>query len=155
VPVDQSRPPHGSVAADRVMEIAETALYCLVALVLVASALVMLGLSVYELTHSTDGVMHAMEETLDSLLLVFILTELLSAVRSTVRERRLVAEPFLLVGIIATIKEIVVVGAFADEKAEVGETMLQIGVLGGVALALSVASLLLRRKEREPSEAMG
>jgi hypothetical protein len=34
--------------------------------------------------------------------------ELLFAVRSTVEKRELLAEPFLLVGIIASIKEIVV-----------------------------------------------
>ncbi len=50
--------------------------------------------------------------------------------RTTIRERRLIAEPFLLVGIIASIKE----------------------MLAGVVLILSVAALLLRRKERDPNE---
>jgi uncharacterized membrane protein (DUF373 family) len=83
---------------------------------------------------------------------VFILIELLGAVRSTVRERRLVAEPFLLVGVIASIKEIVVLSAFTPEDADIEDTVLQVGVLGGVVLGLSLALLLLRRKEREPTE---
>jgi uncharacterized membrane protein (DUF373 family) len=78
-------------------------------------------------------------------------------VRETLRKRQLVAEPFLLVGIIASIKEIVVIGAFAEkdapEAADVADTVLQLGVLGAVVLALSIALLLLRRKEREPEEA--
>ena len=59
--------------------------------------------------HVDDGVVAATTETLSILLLVFIFVELLGAVRVIIRERRLVAEPFLLVGIIAAIKEIVVV----------------------------------------------
>ena len=72
--------------------------------------------------------------------------------RATIQERRLVAEPFLLVGIIASIKEIVVIGAFAESDHDVGESMLQIGVLGAVVVGLSIATLLVRRKEREPTE---
>ena len=52
-------------------------------------------------------------EVLDILLLVFIVVELIFAVRTTVEKRELVAEPFLLVGIIASIKEIVVLSVEA------------------------------------------
>ena len=104
-------------------------------------------------TDTGDDAQHAVQAALDSLLIVFILVELLAAVRSTITERKLVAEPFLLVGIIASIKEIVVVGAFADDKGtKIEDAMLEVGVLGGVVAALAVASFLLRRKEREPSE---
>ena len=54
-------------------------------------------------------------DLLDILLLVFIVVELLFAVRSTVEKRELLAEPFLLVGIIASIKEIVVLSVEAAE----------------------------------------
>ena len=55
-------------------------------------------------------------EVLDTLLLVFIVVELLSAVRTTLAERQLLAEPFLIVGIIASIKEIVVLSVKAAEE---------------------------------------
>ena len=54
-------------------------------------------------------------EVLDTLLLVFIIVELLSAVRRTLSQRELIAEPFLIVGIIASIKEIVVLSVKAAE----------------------------------------
>lgn len=136
----------------RAMHLAEMVLYALVAVLLVAGAALVLVDAAIGLVDHADDARHAVEDMLDTLLVVFILVELLSAVRTTLRERALVAEPFLLVGIIASIKEIVVVGAFAEDSAEVGDTVLQIGVLAGVVLALSVASFLVRRKEREPEE---
>ena len=65
-----------------------------------------------------------------------------------------VAEPFLIVGIIASIKAIVVTSLEAgDLHGEAfDDAMLEIGVLGGVVLLLAVASFLVRRKEREPAE---
>ena len=133
---------------------AEDLIYALVAITLVGCAGVVLADTVYDLVTKTgdDGVTKAMQSVLDSLLIVFILVELLSAVRSTLEERRLVAEPFLLVGIIATIKEIVVVSAFAEKGRDVPESMLEVGVLGAVLVGLSLATYMLRRKEREPEE---
>ena len=140
-------------ATNRGLGVAEDVLYALVSLVLVAGAAVVLVDAVHSLWTETGGdARKAIEHTLDSLLIVFILIELLSAVRATIQERRLLAEPFLLVGIIASIKEIVVIGAFAESDHDVGESMLQIGVLGAVVVGLSIATLLVRRKEREPTE---
>lgn len=132
---------------------AEDVIYALVALTLLGSALLVLGNTVYDLvTEATDGVTKAMQSTLDSLLIVFILVELIAAVRSTLKERKLVAEPFLLVGIIASIKEVVVVAAFAKKGEDVQESMLEVGVLGAVVVGLALSTFVLRRKEREPEE---
>ena len=93
---------------------------------------------------------------LDTLLLVFIIVELLSAVRTTLSERRLIAEPFLIVGIIASIKEIVVLSVKAAESIGSGQEfqdqLWEIAVLGVVVLLLGATAWLLRLKEREPSE---
>jgi uncharacterized membrane protein (DUF373 family) len=138
---------------DRVIARCEDVLYAAVSLVLVVGAVIVLVEAGHALaTEADEGVRKAIEHSLDSLLIVFILIELLSAVRATIAERRLVAEPFLLIGIIASIKEIVVTTVFAEPGVDVQDTMLVAGVLGLVILGLSAASLLLRRKEREPSE---
>jgi len=132
---------------------AEDLLYALVAVTLIGCAFAVLGSTINKLlTKGGDGIIAAMEATLDSLLIVFILVELLSAVRSTLTERKLLAEPFLLVGIIATIKEIVVVSAFAEKGRDVEKSMLEVGVLGAVLVGLALSSFVLRRKEREPEE---
>src|SRR5687768_5854264 len=139
---------------DRSISVAEDGLYAVVAAVLVLGAAVMLGATAwYLVTEASNGVQDAVTGALDKLLLVFILIELLSAVRTTVMERKLVAEPFLIVGIIATIKEIVVIAVDAKEDFGKGDVfddaMLAIGIAAGLLVALGVTAYLTRRKERE------
>ena len=140
---------------DRGMEWAESLLYLVVGIILVASAGVALVAIGYDLARDVDdGALDAVAAALDGLLLVFILVELLGAIRVTVAERQLLAEPFLIVGMIATIKAIVVTSLETrDLHGEAfDDAMLEIGILGGVVLLLAVSSFLVRRKEREPAE---
>lgn len=138
----------------RGLHILEDIIYALTALVLVAGAFIVLGSAVYHLVKdlSEDGVKKAIESTLEALLIVFILVELLAAVRTAIDERVLVAEPFLLVGILAAIKEIVVLSTFEIQDQDASDTALKIGVLGAIVVALAVATYVLRRREREPKE---
>jgi uncharacterized membrane protein (DUF373 family) len=142
---------------NRLLVAVEDVIYVGIAVLLAGAALVVLGRSAVELVDqagadSTD----AMLEVLDSLLLVFILVELLYAVRTTLKERQIVAEPFLVAGILVAIKEIVVLavkGADLLEKGpEFARAMVEIGVLAGVIAVLATAALVLRRKEAEPAE---
>jgi uncharacterized membrane protein (DUF373 family) len=140
---------------DRAMRFAENSVYTAVGLLLLVCACFALVSVGYDLVTQTDeGAIEAVTEALDGLLLVFIVIELFGAVRQTLAERNLFAEPFLVVGIIASIKEIVVtaleVGDVDGEDFE--EAMTEIAVLGGVVLVLAIASFLVRRKEREPAE---
>ena len=139
------------------MRMAENAVYVAAGTLLFAGAIAIVIALGYHLVRDIDkGTEDAITSTLDGLLLVFILLELLAAVRATMIERKLVAEPFLVVGIIASIKEIVILALTAKEELGNGEkfddAMTEIGVLGGVILLLALASYLVRRKEREPEE---
>ena len=90
-------------------------------------------------------------ELLDNLLLVFIITELIHTVRAVIDERVLVAEPFLVVGIVAAIRRLIVVSAEAKTllgKPEFSDAMLEIGVLTGAVILLTTAVFLLRHTER-------
>lgn len=140
------------------MRLAENAVYAVVAVLLVACAVVALVTVGGRLALDVDdGALDAVTAALDGLLLVFILIELFGAVRATVAERKLVAEPFLVVGIIASIKEIVIASVKAGdaEGAAFDEAITEVGVLAGVVLLLAVSTFLVRRKEREPDEADG
>ena len=141
----------------RLLEVAENVVYAGIAAFLVATALVCLvlaGKATWGL--ASDFSAQPILDLLDILLLVFIVVELLFAVRTTVEKRELVAEPFLLVGIIASIKEIVVLSVEAAKEvgngAEFDDRITEIAVLGVLVLLLGLTSFLLRRKEREPDE---
>ena len=91
------------------------------------------------------GVITTAAEVLDLLLLVFIVVELLYAVRTTLAERELVAEPFLIVGIIASIKEIVVLSVKAPDYVgtdKLEDTVWLMGVLTVTIGVLAVSTLL-------------
>ena len=93
---------------------------------------------------------------LDTLLLVFIVVELLFAVRVILGRREVVAEPFLIVGIIASIKEIIVLSVeaadYVGKDDKFTHAIIEVGVLGALVLVLAVAAILLRAKEKEPRE---
>jgi uncharacterized membrane protein (DUF373 family) len=142
--------------ADRGLRVAEQVVYLLACVLLLGGAVVLLVKAGYDLVMLRgDGVSDTASSMLDTLLLVFVLIELLSAVRATITEHHLLAEPFLLVGVIATIKELVVTANEARDKTgeAFDEAAIEIGVLSGLLLILAVALFLLRRKEREPEEA--
>lgn len=144
--------------ADRVLNIAENVVYSFVGVLLAGAAVIVLATVTWHLAMDVvDGVEKGVTTALDGLLLVFILLELLAGVRATMKEKKLVAEPFLIVGVIASIKEIVVLTLeskeiYETDNAAFDNAMIEIGVLAGVILLLSLASYLVRRKEREPEE---
>ena len=148
----------GVAPVDRVLGTAENLVYAAAGGLLAVAAVIVLGSVAYHLfADLKDGAEGAVTHALDGLLLVFIVLELLAGVRATMVERKLVAEPFLVVGIIASIKEIVVIALSAKKDAGLDEaafddSMTQIGVLGLLVLTLAAAGYLVRRKEREPQE---
>jgi uncharacterized membrane protein (DUF373 family) len=95
---------------------------------------------------------------LDRTLLVLMLVELLYTVQVSFREHALLPEPFLIVGLIAATRRILVVTAefsVADKTGADGERfrqgMLEIGLLTLMTVAL-VASLLMLRRVRDPAK---
>jgi uncharacterized membrane protein (DUF373 family) len=148
---------------EKVLGVAEDAVYTVVAVLLVAGAVVLLAGAAKELFDLGNGTDVAALAMLDRLLLVFVLVELLYAVRMTLVRREIVAEPFLIVGIIASIKEIILLSVevanvmegketTGDVTASVEQFALVIGLLGLLVLVLAGAALILRIKEHAPVE---
>jgi uncharacterized membrane protein (DUF373 family) len=94
---------------------------------------------------------------LDGLLLVFIVAELLHTVRAVIDENVLITEPFLIVGIVALIRRLIVISAEARDfigGPSFGDLMLEMGILIGGILGLGAAIFLLRHTEHsEPRPA--
>ena len=88
---------------------------------------------------------------LDRLLLILMVVEILYTVQVSLREHTLVPEPFLVVGLIAAMRRILVLTAeFSDILLEGGDTfrnaMIELGLLTFLVLALVVALAVLRRR---------
>jgi uncharacterized membrane protein (DUF373 family) len=92
---------------------------------------------------------------LSGLLLVFIFTELITTIRVVIARRRVVVEPFLIVGMVAAVRRLIVISAEAENllgTAEFRDVMLEIGVLAVTVLLLGVTVLVLRIKRSEDDE---
>lgn len=143
--------------ADRVLGAVEDAIYWAVAaLLLVGSCALLVSQFNTMLRLRSTPTSTLMLEVLDGLLLIFIFVELLYAVRACLRSHEIVAEPFLIVGILAGIKEIVVLSVEAatllEKGPEFSRAIVEIGVLGGVVLVLALAAFVLRARRRDEGE---
>ena len=134
---------------------AERVVYFLAALALIAAAgglFVVLVLDV--LASDTGGVTDTVVTVLERMLLVFILLELAHSVHVVLRERALVAEPFLVIGLIAVVRRILIITAEGKQLA--GEAfrnlMLELGVLTALVVALAGALYFLRPHQRSNAQ---
>src|SRR5262245_63694123 len=87
---------------------------------------------------------------LDRILLILLVVELLYTVQVSFREHVLVPEPFLLVGLIAAIRRVLVLTAELGEVKEQPQEVFQyfiveLGVLTLLIVALAIALVLLRK----------
>jgi uncharacterized membrane protein (DUF373 family) len=85
---------------------------------------------------------------LDRVLLIFIFVELLDTIGIFVREHEIIAEPFLLIGLIAVVRRILLVTAEAEQTigtAEFPNLILELGVLTALVVSLSFALYFTRR----------
>lgn len=97
------------------------------------------------------GPLEATLEVLDRVLLIFILAELLRTVSDILREGEIVAEPFLLIGIIAVVRRILAVTVSIEQSLGTPQfyaLLVELGVLTALVISLSLALLLARRSER-------
>jgi hypothetical protein len=80
--------------------------------------------------------------------------ELAHSVRIVLQEQALVAEPFLLIGLIAVVRRILILTAEAENLPaggrELQDLVIELAVLTVLVVALAGALYLLRRLDREP-----
>lgn len=101
----------------------------------------------------------AVFEIVDRLLFVLMLIEILHTVRASIRTGTLTAEPFLIVGLIASIRRVLVITLESSEAMRRNEwagtipdqfraTMIELAVLGALILVMVVSIYLLHRSEK-------
>ena len=111
------------------------------------------------ITGPQSGLIDAATRFLDIMLLVLMIVELTYTVIISLRGSVLTPEPFLLVGLIAVIRRMLVItigGAGPDAKQSETTALqaqaLELGVLTAVTLALVCAIVLLRRSPGQTQE---
>ena len=105
---------------------------------------------------SEAGVLKTVLDVLDRVLLAFIFVELLDTIRVTVTERGIfIAEPFLLVALIAVVRRILLLTAGLEqaESTEGFQNMLvELGVMTGLVIVLTLALYFARRMRLSEKE---
>ena len=137
---------------------AEVVIYFVLAVLLFVTALATIanaGKMLWEgLVHWTIAAQTLV--VLDQLLVVLMLVEILHTVRISIRSHFLVTEPFLVVGLIASIRRVLVItleaatltkgGTWSTESASIFRaSMTELGLLGLLILILVFSITLLRR----------
>jgi uncharacterized membrane protein (DUF373 family) len=87
-----------------------------VAIALTVGGVILLGVVLYDFVRGLgrDPFTGLVLELLSGLLLVFIFTELISTIRVAIARRSVTVEPFLIVGMVAAIRRLIVISAEAE-----------------------------------------
>lgn len=131
----------------------EDVAYIALGLILAVSAMGLLGTVTLALGQAllAANLSEKIVGLLDQVLLILMIVEILYTVQVSFREHTLVAEPFLIVGLIAAVRRVLILTAEFSKPAEVVEAafrnaMFELGLLTVLILAL-VFSLFLVKKQ--------
>jgi uncharacterized membrane protein (DUF373 family) len=149
--------PHDVVA--QIFDFVEDAIHVVVAgLLVLAGAFVLWSVVVRmgdELNH-VKNTQEVVSFVLDKGLVLFIVAELLHTVRVTIQERTLVVEPFLIVGLIAGVRRLLVITAqVAEPNGSFGWNPqgIEISILLALVLSMTLALILWHRFYGRPGMA--
>ena len=138
----------------------EVAIYAILGFLLSATAVLSLAAAASLLWMGIKGwsVTSGTFQILDQLLLVLMVVEILHTVRTSIKSHTLVTEPFLIVGLIASIRRMLVITLEASDLIKQGSwkaggesvfraSMLELALLGVLILILVSAIAILRRND--------
>lgn len=129
----------------------EEGIYLVVAVLLAVAAVLLLvsaGQSALQELQAARDPYVIVLTVLDKGLVLLMVAELLHTLRITVRERGLAAEPFLIVGLIAGIRRVLILTAQTDTSFQWNPEGIQLLILVGLILVMAIAIGIWRRSER-------
>ena len=140
--------------------------YMVLGLLLAMTALLGIGSAGVSLWHAAHdyGDATALVVTIDRLLFVLMVVEILHTVRVSFRSGTLVCEPFLVVGLIASIRRVLVITLESSQATQpdkwtaetqgfFNSTMLELGVLESLILIMVISIYMIRSSEHYASGA--
>jgi uncharacterized membrane protein (DUF373 family) len=145
----ESGDPHAEISVG-ILKRFQQLVYLIVAVLLALAAFGVIYGTTKELVDGVldgEGAIQMGLRLLDRVLLLLIVAELLHTLSIVLYEGEISAEPFLLVGLIAVVRRVVVVTAHIEQAPgpPPNGLLLELGVLAGLALAFGAAIYLLRR----------
>ena len=131
----------------------ERMLYYVAAVALIVTVGVLVVSTAIDIpTLLSGGAFRTSITVLDRVLLIFIFAELLHSIRVILEEDRILVEPFLLIGIIAVIRRILVASAettLSGSADDFQRLIVELGVLSALVITLGVSFYLVRRVGRK------
>jgi uncharacterized membrane protein (DUF373 family) len=144
----------------KLLDRTENFVLTIIAIALVALAVLLLGSSIVSLFYAavSGQIRDLAIDILGSILLVMMTMEIVYTVTLSLKTHSLKAEPFLIVGIIAAIRRMLLITAQSTQmsNSEVfRDTLLELALLAVIILAMAGAIFMLRQKqekEEKPKE---
>ena len=126
---------------------------------LAAGALILLGAAAWFLYNNifSGEIRENIVDLLDQILLILMVLEILYTVQVSFREHTLSPEPFLVVGLIAAVRRVLIITAEFSKPEEVLEAafrnaMMELGLLTVLILSLVLSLQLLKRQSPAKAE---
>jgi phosphate starvation-inducible membrane PsiE len=143
---------HWTSHAAKVLGISEGVVLVLIGVALVFVAVLLLYSSMYDLNeavhHGPGEIEHKAIDILNTVLLVMMTMEIVYTVAISLQSHTLVAEPFLIIGVIAGIRRMLVITATSTEveahPEQFHNTLVELGLLAATVVALACAIWILR-----------
>ena len=137
--------------AAKLLEISESVVLVVIGVALVLVAVLLLYSSMYDLNQAvrlgTGEIEHKAIEILNTVLLVMMTMEIVYTVALTLKSHTLNAEPFLIIGVIAGIRRMLVITATStavEQPEEFHNMLVELGLLAATVVALAGAIWILR-----------
>jgi hypothetical protein len=152
-PDSRGEPSSWTAHAAKILGLSESIVLVLIGVALVLVAVLLLYSSMHDLNAAVHQGVEQIErksvEILNTVLLVMMTMEIVYTVAISLRSHTLNAEPFLIIGVIAGIRRMLVITATSTEQEQVHpevfhNMLVELGLLAATVVALALAIGILR-----------
>ncbi|MFZ1289052.1 MAG: phosphate-starvation-inducible PsiE family protein [Melioribacteraceae bacterium] len=138
------------IKPERYIEFVEYVIYLIIILFLIVGSVLLIYdeiTSIIQFTVSENSIQRIIDIIAKTLVLLMII-EIMYTVRISIKLHTLCAEPFLIIGLIASIRRILIISIETSYKYELFQNhMIEIGILVALIFIFVIAIVLLRKYE--------